>query len=273
MMGRDSTDLTLEMLNEEVRMIWDANAPFWASYMGAEGNSFHRLLVAPSAERLLALQTGEEVLEIACGGGLFARQMAHLGARVVATDFSSVFLELARERVAEFEEQVQFAQVDATHEEEIVALGEQRFDAAVCNMGIMDMAEIDPLMHGLAQVLKPGGRFVFTIMHPCFNSSHVTMGVETRDESGEVITERFLKKTKYLYMEPEKGIGIVGQPLPQYYFHRPLHKLLGRAFRVGFTMDGIEEPAFGGIEEPKARVHWPDFHEFPPVLAVRLRLA
>src|SRR5438128_9887050 len=98
----------LKAINQEVSEIWDANAAFWDDYMGAEGNIFHRELVAPVAERLLALLPGETVLEIACGAGLFARRMAELGARVVATDFSAVFLERAKARTAPYADRIEF---------------------------------------------------------------------------------------------------------------------------------------------------------------------
>jgi len=80
---------------------------------------------------------------------------------VVATDFSGQMLEHARARTTKESERIEYRQLDATREEEIVALGLQRFDAVVCHQGIMDMSEIDPLMQGIRQVLKPGGRFVF----------------------------------------------------------------------------------------------------------------
>ncbi len=31
-----------------------------------------------------------------------------------------------------------------------------------------------------------------------------------------------------------------GQPVPQLYFHRPLHSLLGTFLEEGFVMDGVE---------------------------------
>ncbi len=49
-------------LNPEVCRIWDNNADFWDSRMG-EGNDFHRLLVAPAQERLLAVRRGAVVLD------------------------------------------------------------------------------------------------------------------------------------------------------------------------------------------------------------------
>src|SRR5437899_4750628 len=94
-------DLDLDALTSESRAIWNQNAAYWDEYMGPEGNAFHRLLVAPTAERLLGIRPGEVVLEVACGVGLFARLLAELGARVLATDFSEVFVERARVRCQE----------------------------------------------------------------------------------------------------------------------------------------------------------------------------
>jgi ubiquinone/menaquinone biosynthesis C-methylase UbiE len=123
-----------------------------------EGNQFQRVLVGPASERLLQVQPGQVILEIACGNGVFSRRLASLGAWVVATDFSATFLDLARARTVEHPERIEYRLVDATDESQLLALGERRVDAAVCNMALMDMAAIEPLMRALARLLKPGGR-------------------------------------------------------------------------------------------------------------------
>ena len=87
----------VEGLGREVGEIWDRNAEYWDLRMG-EGNAFHSELVQPSQERLLDLRAGDLVLDVACGNGQFARQMARLGARVVAFDISARMIELARGR-------------------------------------------------------------------------------------------------------------------------------------------------------------------------------
>src|SRR5689334_5450052 len=111
-------------VHEEACEIWDANAGFWDDYMGEEGNVFHRELVAPAAERLLALSPGENVLEIACGSGLFARRMAELGARVVATDVSATFLKRAKGRTAAYADRITFHCADAVDAQQLAALGD-----------------------------------------------------------------------------------------------------------------------------------------------------
>jgi ubiquinone/menaquinone biosynthesis C-methylase UbiE len=263
-----STESSLEKLAQETQYIWDQNAEHWDSRMG-EGNAFQRVLIGPACERLLNLKEGQTVLELACGNGVFARRMAQLGAHVVATDVSARLLELAKARSTEYRDRIEYHQVDATKEEQILAFGKQRFDAAVCNMGIMDIPEIDPLMRAVRQALKPQGRFVFAIMHPCFNSSSV-MGMEMLDQDQEPVAQYYVKIAKYLHMTPFKGTGMSGQPLLQYYFHRPLHVLFSSAFRAGFVIDGLEEPAFNEKSDNPG-VSWRNYNEIPPVLVARLR--
>jgi SAM-dependent methyltransferase len=269
-MANEPTPDNLDTLRAEGRAVWEGNAAFWDDYMGEAGNDFHRELVAPAAERLLALSPGERVLEFACGAGLFARRMAELGATVLATDVSDTFLERAKVRMAQFADRVTFRRVDATVPEELDALAAETsggFDAAVCNMALMDIPVIEPLYAALLRLLKPGGRFVFTLMHPAFNTDGVTWLLER----GETGTVHALKLTRYRTFAPSKGLGIIGQPREQYYYQRSLTDLLAPAFAHGLMLDGIEEPAFdptGYESNPLSRRH---YHEFPMVLAGRLR--
>jgi 2-polyprenyl-3-methyl-5-hydroxy-6-metoxy-1,4-benzoquinol methylase len=254
----------------ETRAIWEQNARWWDEQVG-EGNAFQLQLIGPATERLLAIQPGQHVLDLACGNGGFSRRLAQLGARVMACDFSSSFLDRARARSGEYGEQIDYRLVDLTDKGQLLALGPGRFDAAVCNMALMDMATVTPLLEGLPGLLKPEGRFVFSVLHPCFNSTGCALVVELEDRDGALQTTHAVKVLRYLSLRPEKGVGIPGQPAPHYYFHRPLSSLLPACFRAGFVLDGLEEPAFpGGPAAPQA--NWIHFKDIPPVLVARLRL-
>jgi len=266
----DARDLA--MLTRETQELWEGKADFWDAQMG-EGNTFHRVLVSPSVERLLAPLRGETFLDVACGNGQFARRLALLGARVVATDFSATFLDRARARTTENAEQIDYRLVDATDEAQLLALGVARFDGAVCNMALMDMPTITPLLSALARLVRPGGRFVFAIPHPCFNSNATRLALEEEDRGGELHETRAVRVNAYLQIPPGKGMGMPGEPNPHYYFHRPLHELFGVCFAAGFMLDGLEEPAFRVDDVGTRPLSWLKFPQIPPVLVVRLRLS
>ena len=144
----------LRRANEETREAWNQNAAFWDERMG-EGNDFVEVLIWPATERLLELRSGERVLDIACGNGLSSRRLAAMGAEVVAFDFSEEMIAYARERTTEHTDRIEYLVLDATDEAALLALGEDQFDAALCNMALFDVADIEPLMHALARLLRP----------------------------------------------------------------------------------------------------------------------
>ncbi|KPK85456.1 MAG: hypothetical protein AMJ81_03520 [Phycisphaerae bacterium SM23_33] len=257
-------------LNEQARDVWQANAEWWDDRIG-DGNAFQRELIEPATERLLAVSAGETVLDVACGGGRFARRMAELGASVVAFDFSERFIARARQRTAPGAK-VEYHVADATDQQQILALGARRFDAAVASMALMDMAAVEPLMAALRQVLKPGGRFVFSVMHPCFQAGEIHKFAEMTEADGRGGVQSGVKVTRYLTPAARRGEGILGQPELNYYFHRPLHVLFNAGFRAGFVIDGLEEPAFPPEAATKGGLRWRDLPEIPPILAVRMRL-
>lgn len=259
-------------LTRETQRIWDQKAEFWDARMG-EGNQFQRALVGPAAERLLQARPDEIVLDVACGNGVFARRLAALGARVVAADFSQTFLERAAARTVEHRDRIEYRLVDATDEDQLTSLGERRFDAAVCNMALMDMTAIEPLFRALARLLKERGRFVFSVPHPCFNLSGGKMVVEQEDRNGELVTVHAMKISNYLQPTQARGMGMVGEPEAHYYFHRPLHALFAPCFAAGFVLDGLEEPTFGEEHRNDRAFSWANFTGIPPVLVARMRLA
>jgi 2-polyprenyl-3-methyl-5-hydroxy-6-metoxy-1,4-benzoquinol methylase len=260
-----------QALNEAVRAIWDENADYWNARMG-EGNEFHSALIAPAQERLLNLRDGEMVLDIACGNGQFARRMARLGARVLAVDVSPRMIETARATTPASEGRIDYRVLDATDRNALIALGERTFDAAVCTMAMMDMASIAPLLSSLRNLLKPASRFVFSVLHPCFNSSSTRLVAEEfATEAGLLVTRYLVAMAEYIHPKAAKGVAMRDQPAAQYYFDRPISTLFEACFRAGFLLDGLEEPTFP-TSGNDGRANWSNITEIPPALVARMRL-
>jgi len=264
-------DMSESSMNDAVRAAWNRIAPFWDERMG-EGNDFHKRLVEPGTDRLLAPQSGERILEIACGNGAYARHLADLGVEVLACDLSEAFVDLAAARPTTHAARIDYRVLDATDVSRLLALGERSFDGAVCNMALMDMAEIEPLFSALRQILKPTGRFVFSVMHPCFNNYEGTRLVaEEVAQDHDLVTRYAVKVLRYIRPSVSEGIGIRGQPTPHYYFHRPLQELFRTGFDHGFVLDGLDEPVFADGAEGSRPLSWAHYREIPPVLVARMR--
>ncbi|MGC1378205.1 MAG: methyltransferase domain-containing protein [Anaerolineales bacterium] len=275
--------MTTADLNAETRAIWDANAEVWDAKMGDEGNSFVNILQWPVIRPLLNVGDGsptrpQRILDIACGNGLFSRRLAALGAQVTAFDFSAELIKLARARGGA---NIDYRVLDVTDERALLNLGAGVFDAALCNMALFDIADIRPLFHALPKLLrspdptsgKPGGVFVFSLMHPAFNnSSTVHMAEGFDDESGNKVTYS-VKVSRYMTPYHAHGLALLKQPKPQIYFERPLQYYFKLGFENGFVLDGFEERAFPPDKPASAPLSWGgQFSEIPPVLVARMRL-
>jgi 2-polyprenyl-3-methyl-5-hydroxy-6-metoxy-1,4-benzoquinol methylase len=258
----------LEAENAKAREAWDTNARFWDDRM-ADGNDFFNSLVWPSVEKLLCPQPREVLLDVACGNGVTSRRLARAGASVVACDFSAEMIRAAMERGSG--DHVDYRVVDATDADALRGLGPGTFDGALCNMALMDLADIRPLMNALASLLRPTGRFVFSVLHPCFNNPAVVQMGELQDCAGAIVTTYSVKTSRYLTPYTQVGLAMHGQPVPHPYFHRPLSILLGEGFQAGLALDALEERSFppentGG----STPLSWNGrFSEIPPVLVGR----
>lgn len=259
--------------HSETPGIWDSLAEWWDDAIGG-GNPTQDLLIEPTQERLLAMSPGEELLDIACGAGRFTRRMAATGARVIAFDHADRFIARAKERTPpELADRIDYRVLSAHDGRALLSLGARRFDAAVCTMALMDMASITPLLSVLPQLLKPGGRFVFSVTHPVFNSGDESLIGETVHKGTELETKLSIKVTDYLTPRMQRDFGVPGQPVQHHYFHRPLSVLLNACFDQGLVLDRLEEPAFPPGDTPpgKRTVRWEEVDRLPQVLIARLR--
>jgi hypothetical protein len=165
---------------------------------------------------------------------------------------------------------VEYRYADATDEAALLALGEpSSFDAVVSNMAIMDMESIGPMVAASSGRVTRDGRFVFSTLHPAFNSGDVRPTVEL-DLEGRIREIYSVKVSSYSRPSTGKGVAIPDQPIEQWYFHRPLWMIVQPFFDHGFALDGLEEP----LLDPEGKERGtPGFvyTQVPGVLVARMR--
>jgi trans-aconitate methyltransferase len=101
---------------------------------------------------LLQVGSGERVLDLGCGEGALMQELASRGVEVFGVDSSPEQIAAVRARG------LQGSVMDGQ------ALGfegsEERFDAVLSNAALHWMKDLPKVLAGVAQVLRPGGRFV-----------------------------------------------------------------------------------------------------------------
>lgn len=137
----------------------------WSKAASYYDHSWQRQL-KPAQDRLLELaqlQSGERVLDVACGTGLVTLRAAEAvtpEGTVTATDLSEGMLELAREAARDSGmSNVSFEHMDA----ETLNLPRESFDAALCSLGLMYLPTPKRALDELYRVLVPGGRAVTAV--------------------------------------------------------------------------------------------------------------
>jgi len=99
------------------------------------------------------------VLDVACGPGYVAAAAARLGCSVVGIDFSSAMVEIATKMFRKEFPEIEFREGDA----ETLDFSANTFDAVVMNYGMLHLALPDRAIAEAFRVLKPGGRYAFTV--------------------------------------------------------------------------------------------------------------
>src|SRR5262245_2671177 len=99
------------------------------------------------------LQSGQRVLDVACGTGVLARAAALRvapGGHVIGGDINEGMLAVARRSAPAIE----WHQCAA----EQLPFDDGSFDAVLCQFGLMFFTDRDQAVHEMARVLRPGGR-------------------------------------------------------------------------------------------------------------------
>jgi ubiquinone/menaquinone biosynthesis C-methylase UbiE len=193
------------------------------------GGSIHDL-VLPGLVELCGNLQGTEICDLACGQGVLARRLAEHGAKVLGIDLSHELL-----KIAQREEQIQplgisYLQGDAQH---LHGLPDAAFDGVVCNLALMDIANLSSVACTIQRILRLGGWFVFAIVHPCapVSSAQGTLLHAFHD---------YFEEGFWCSSNPSSVRGRVGA------YHRTLSTYLNSFLTVGLVLERLMEPQATG---------------------------
>lgn len=209
----------------------------------------------PAVQPLLGEIAGLRLCDLACGQGRVARHLAERGARVVGIDLSGKLLAIARRYERAAPRGVVYLRDDA---QVLGAVRDAAFDGVICHMALMDIPDLAATVRAVYRVLRPGGWFVFAILHPCYHpppSGEITAadGTICRTVSG-YFTEGFW------HSDARPGPpGKVGA------YHRTLSTYVNTLTDAGLVLERLNEPtATVGLAERR-----PVWREVPAVLIAR----
>ncbi len=145
------------------RESWDRIADGWAEWV--QSNQGRVYVLDPSHLSLAGEVTGLHVLDAGCGEGRFARMLAERGAKVTGVDLSARMIEIAGTTESGNQLGIEYHIADIA---DLSAFKSASFDLAVAYVSLVDVPAYERAIAEIARVLRPGGRFQFSIVHPCF---------------------------------------------------------------------------------------------------------
>ncbi|MBN2501659.1 MAG: class I SAM-dependent methyltransferase [Anaerolineales bacterium] len=175
------------------------------------------------------------VCDLGCGEGHLARSLAQHGAIVTGVDLSTKMLALAKARSAEISN-LDYVNDDA---QSLKKLGKASFDLVISNLAFMDIPDLNQTYQAVQRILKPGGRFIFSILHPCFEAPFQIpeSQVET-DTEGNFVACRVIRYTEEGYWN-SGGDGIRGAVGA---YHRKISTYINGLLDNGFRLQQLHEP-------------------------------
>ncbi len=165
--GVSKRDVSAAESRTASRLWWDADADDYQNEHG-EFLGLTDFVWCPERLReaeagLLGEVAGARVLEVGCGSAACARWLRLQGAEVVAMDISAGMLSHAAEGNRAGGVEVPLVQASADQ----LPFATESFDVACSAFGgVPFAADSGAVMHEVARVLRPGGRWVFSVTHP-----------------------------------------------------------------------------------------------------------
>lgn len=208
------------LTNEENIRHYEAIPAGLVEKFGDEGDFARQHLLNPTIFRLAGPLTGKAVLDAGCGQGYLSRLMAKKGAIVTGLEPTGAMIDYALARERQENLGITYVQADLSA---YAGFG-VKFDLVVSNMVLMDIPDYEKALANCLGWLKPGGSFIFSISHPCFENSYQDFMAKGYAEVREYL-EEYLIQQNYGYR-----------------IHRPLSHYLNAVIRHHSLIKEVVEP-------------------------------
>lgn len=218
-----------DLTNRENIGLWESIPRALVENFGDEGDFARRFLLNPVLFRLLGNLPGRKILDAGCGQGYLSRLIAKRGARVTGLEPTGAMLDYAIEREGRENLGINFVRADLSDVPQLT----EKFETVVSNMVLMDIPDYDRAMANCFDLLEPGGHFIFSLSHPCFEDSHANFMRKGFCEVREYLAD-YLIKQDYGYR-----------------LHRPLSAYLNVVIRLGGKLLEVVEPRLNRTDLPE----------------------
>ena len=202
-------------MTEQLWSAYDEMGPAFQRH--AADSAYNAHYDRPAVLAALGPVSGLQVLDAACGPGLYTQELLDRGAEVTGFDASPVMVALARKRIADR------ARIDRAVMGEPLPYPGDAFDLIVCALAIHYADDRSAAFAEFFRVLRPGGALVVSTQHP--------------------VMDWLRKGGSYFDMKLETDIWHTPSgDQPVRFWREPLSALCTAATSAGFLIETLAEP-------------------------------
>jgi SAM-dependent methyltransferase len=206
---------------------WEREALNWAAWARTPDHDAYWRFSGPTFFELVP-PAGRRTLDLGCGEGRVARDLAARGHWVVGLDASPTLLRLAQEADPDGE----YVLGDAA----ALPFDDGAFDLVVAFNSLMDVQDMHGAVVEASRVLEPGGRFCVCVTHPLADAGTF----ESRDpDSRFVIEGSYFGRRRVEIPEERDGLAVTfrGWAYPLEAYARALES-------AGLRIETLREPPY-----------------------------
>lgn len=214
---------------------WGKVAGWYDQLLEENDDTYQEQVIKPNLLRILSAKSGEEILDLGCGQGFFARELGKLGGKILGVDIAGELIKLAKEKAGPNEK---YLVLSAEH---LANIASDRFDAAICVLALQNIKNLSLVISELSRVLKPGGRTVIVLNHPSFRVPTATSwGYDEKENVQYRRIDKYLSEITQ-QVDMSQGEKHPGKKIFTYSFHRPLQSYFKAFAKAGLAVVRLEE--------------------------------
>jgi 2-polyprenyl-3-methyl-5-hydroxy-6-metoxy-1,4-benzoquinol methylase len=221
--------------SQSVREQWDLAADAYARGQAAGFDHYRYEFFGPAHAAQCGEVQGLSLLDVGCGSGYFAREMAARGAQVTGVDISPRMIALADEHETTSPLGITYRVVDVANLSS--AFEPQSFDMATSCLALQDMPQPGKVFSGVHRILRHGGRFVASIEHPCTNPPFRAWERDARGLKRWLCIDRYFERgqREYIWSRWPGAFTTTAN-------HAPLEDWFAWIVEAGFQLRALREP-------------------------------
>ncbi|WP_027946840.1 class I SAM-dependent methyltransferase [Amycolatopsis taiwanensis] len=216
---------------------WEEQARNWITWVRTpELDSYWRYR---SAFFELVPDSGRSTLDLGCGEGRVARDLAARGHRVTGVDASPTLIGAASAAHPEGE----YTVADAAD----LPFPDDSFDLAIAYNSLIDVDDLPGAVREAGRVLRPGGRLVLSILHPANTGIRTGEG----DDLAFVVDGSYFTSRRTEDLVERQGISMKFTG-----YQRPLSAYTRALEETGFLIEAVREPIATRADGSPHRLPW-----------------